>query len=111
MWGNDCYTSIYVYMFQIGKKEGQVEWYCSIFEVLRASWLRVTVFWDVMLGGLMVPDVLRNVWDLSFNETASHSTRPVFSVLQWSAPCLHPWGVMHIYTWYCLISKVGSWGS
>jgi hypothetical protein len=68
-------------------------------------------FWGVMLGGLMIPDVVWNVWDLSFNETASHPTRPVFSVLQWSAPCLHPWAVMNIYTWYCPIPEVGSWGS
>jgi hypothetical protein len=61
--------------------------------------------------GLMVPDVLWNVWDLSFNETASHSIRSKFSVLQWSVPCLHPWGVMHIYTCYWPIPRFVSWGS
>jgi len=39
-----------MYMFQIGKTEGHIEWYCSIFEVLIAAGLRVMVFWDVMLG-------------------------------------------------------------
>jgi hypothetical protein len=36
-------------MFQIGKKEGLIEWNCNIIEVLIVAWPRVMVFWDVLL--------------------------------------------------------------